>query len=47
MIFLPTYSPDLKTAEIMWRKLKTEWLVPEDFLQKDSLLRLSIDVWQI
>ena len=34
---LPTYSPHLNIAETMWRKLKTEWITPEDYLKKDSL----------
>ena len=38
IFFLPSYSPQLNIAEIMWRKLKCEWLVPEDYLEKDSLL---------
>jgi transposase len=38
IFFLPPYSPHLNIAETMWRKLKTEWLVPEDYLEKDSLL---------
>lgn len=38
LFFLPTYSPHLNIAETMWRKLKMEWLVAEDYLEKDSLL---------
>lgn len=38
LFFLPTYSPHLNMAETMWRKLKMEWLVAEDYLEKDSLL---------
>lgn len=38
IFFLPPYSPHLNIAETMWRKLKTEWLVPEDYLEKDQLL---------
>lgn len=38
LFFLPTYSPHLNIAETMWRKLKMEWLTPEDYLEKDSLL---------
>lgn len=38
LFFLPTYSPHLNIAETLWRKLKMEWLVPEDYLEKDSLL---------
>lgn len=37
LFFLPTYSPHLNIAETMWRKLKTEWIIPEDYLEKDSL----------
>lgn len=38
LFFLPTYSPHLNIAETLWRKLKMEWLVAEDYLEKDSLL---------
>lgn len=38
IFFLPAYSPHLNIAEIVWRKLKTQWIVPEDYLEKDSLL---------
>lgn len=41
--FLPTYSPHLNIAEVLWRKLKYEWLRPEDYADKDAL-RLA--VWQ-
>lgn len=37
LFFLPTYSPHLNIAETMWRKLKLEWLIPEDYLEKDQL----------
>lgn len=37
IFFLPTYSPHLNIAETVWRKLKTEWIVQEDYLEKDSL----------
>lgn len=41
--FLPTYSPQFNIAEILWRKLKYEWLRPEDYADKETL-RLA--VWQ-
>ena len=41
--FLPTYSPQLNIAETLWRKLKYEWLRPEDYADKETL-RLA--VWQ-
>jgi transposase len=34
---LPTYSPHLNIAEILWRKLKYEWLRPEDYADEDTL----------
>ena len=37
IFFLPTYSPHLNIAETMWRKLKAEWIIPEDYLEKNSL----------
>lgn len=37
LFFLPPYSPQLNIAETLWRKLKTEWIIPEDYLQKDTL----------
>jgi transposase len=38
IFYLPTYSPHLNIAEVVWRKLKGEWLTPQDYLDKDSLL---------
>ena len=43
VLFLPTYSPHLNIAETLWRKLKYEWLRPEDYADAETL-RLS--VWQ-
>jgi transposase len=37
IFFLPPYSPHLNIAETLWRKLKKEWLNPEDYRQKESL----------
>ncbi|GHT74895.1 hypothetical protein AGMMS50262_08780 [Bacteroidia bacterium] len=37
IFFLPPYSPHLNIAETLWRKLKKEWLNPEDYLYKDTL----------
>ncbi len=38
LFFLPPYCPHLNIAETMWRKLKTEWLLIEDYLEKEALL---------
>ena len=32
VFFLPTYSPHLNIVEVLWRKLKYEWLRPDDYL---------------
>ncbi|KAA6321462.1 hypothetical protein EZS27_028890, partial [termite gut metagenome] len=37
LFFLPPYSPHLNIAETIWRKVKKEWLNPENYLNKDSL----------
>jgi len=29
---LPTYSPHLNIIEILWRRMKYEWLKPEDYI---------------
>jgi transposase len=39
--FLPTYSPHLNIAERLWRKLKYEWLRPEDYADLETL-RLAV-----
>ncbi len=37
VFYLPTYSPHLNIAETVWRKLKYEWLAPEDYASKEHL----------
>jgi len=37
--FLPTYSPHLNIVEILWKKLKYEWLQVRDYQDKDTLHR--------
>lgn len=37
IFFLPPYSPQLNIAETMWRIVKTKWIKPEDYNQKDKL----------
>ena len=43
VFFLPPYSPQLNIAEILWRRLKYEWLGPEDYADKE---RLHYQAWQ-
>ena len=37
VFFLPPYSPHLNIAEILWRKLKYEWLQVGDYADKETL----------
>ncbi len=34
---LPTYSPHLNIIEILWRRMKYEWLKPEDYASFEKL----------
>ncbi len=42
IFFLPRYSPHLNLIEILWRKMKYEWLRPHDFMNRDAL-RKALD----
>ena len=44
VLFLPPYSPHLNIAETLWRKLKYEWLTPQDYADKDTL---HYAVWKV
>lgn len=37
LVYLPPYSPHLNLIEILWRKMKYEWLKPEHFENKEAL----------
>ena len=37
LFYLPPYSPHLNLAEVLWRKLKYEWLRPQDYLSFEHL----------
>ncbi len=37
VFYLPVCSPELNIAEIVWRRLKGQWLRPEDYLDGDAL----------
>ena len=41
IFYLPTYSPHLNIAETLWRKLKYEWLAPNDY-EDGQRLRYSV-----
>lgn len=45
LFYLPRYSPHLNIVEILWRKLKYEWLSPSNYLDKENLfyqIRLAL-----
>jgi len=37
LFYLPSYSPHLNIAEVLWRKLKYQWLRPQDYLDTGAL----------
>lgn len=37
--FLPPYSPHLNIIEMLWRKMKYEWLKPQAYLSFESLTK--------
>lgn len=37
IFFLPSYSPHLNLIETLCRKIKYEWLKPQDYLDFDTL----------
>lgn len=37
IFFLPPYSPHLNKIEILWRRMKYEWLRPHDYFSFESL----------
>ena len=42
LFYLPRYSPHLNIVEILWRKLKYEWLTPIDYQSKEHLFYQTI-----
>ena len=43
LFYLPRYAPHLNIVEILWRKLKYEWLSPTDYETDEGLY---YQVWQ-
>ena len=37
IFYLPPYSPHLNIVEMLWRKLKYQWLQPQDYLEAQTL----------
>lgn len=44
LFFLPTYSPHLNLIETLWRKVKHEWLNPEDYISVEKLKQAVYDI---
>jgi len=44
IFFLPKYSPHLNPIEILWRKIKYEWMNYEDIQNQDELETRLIDI---
>jgi transposase len=44
LFYLPPYSPQLNYIEILWRKMKYEWLKPSDYTSKEILINAIIHI---
>lgn len=46
IFYLPTYSPHLNLIEILWRKIKYEWLKPKNFESSLSLKSAVLNIFK-
>jgi len=46
IFYLPTYSPHLNPIEILWRKVKYEWLKPKNFESPEILKNAILNIFQ-
>lgn len=44
IFYLPAYSPHLNLIETLWRKLKYQWLRPQDYASEESLFYLVTQI---
>lgn len=44
IFFLPTYSPHLNIIETLWRKIKYEWLKPQQYENAQILKQAVFDI---
>ena len=46
IFYLPPYSPHLNLIEMFWRKIKCEWLEPQDYLSAIHLKNAVLNIFQ-
>ena len=46
IFFLPTYSPQLNLIEILWRKIKYEWLEPNHYSSPSILKHAILNIFR-
>lgn len=46
IFYLPPYSPHLNLIEILWRKIKYEWLETHDYLSAEHLAKAVLNIFQ-
>jgi len=44
--FLPPYSPELNRIEVLWKKIKYEWLPWEAYASFEALRNARQDIFQ-
>lgn len=44
IFYLPKYSPHLNIIEILWRKMKYEWLKPRDYTDEETLTKAIVRI---
>ena len=45
IFYLPAYSPHLNLIEMLWRKIKYEWLEPQDYLSESHLKAAVLNIF--
>lgn len=46
VFYLPPYSPHLNLIEMLWRKIKYEWLEAHDYLSTEHLKKAILNIFQ-
>lgn len=45
IFYLPPYSPQLNLIEILWKKIKYEWLLPKDYSSAQTLKNAVLNIF--